>query len=110
MSIKSTLHAPAPLLYLCRRYPKCPWGLYASPPPVAMAVVGWFLCFPAFFFIKKRGFFSPIHDLCQKKKSVRKKNARYAKKKSYATYAKQKKRLTLISTIELRFPHYLRVF
>ena len=37
------LHAP--LLYLCRRCPKCPWGLYASSPPVAMVVVGWFLCF-----------------------------------------------------------------
>ena len=32
MSIKTTLHATAPLLYPCRRYPKCPWGLYASPP------------------------------------------------------------------------------
>ena len=40
MSIKTTLHATAPLLYPCRRYPKCPWGLYASPPPIALEVVG----------------------------------------------------------------------
>ena len=70
MSIKTTLHATAPLLYPCRRYPKCPWGLYASPPPVAMAVVGWFLCFPAFFFLKN-GVFFPIRVLRQKKKSTR---------------------------------------
>ena len=67
MSIKTTLHATAPLLYPCRRYPKCPWGLYASPPPVAMAVVGWLLCFPAFFF--KLGFFFP-YATCAKKKSL----------------------------------------
>ena len=66
MCIKTTLHAMAPLLYPCRRYPKCPWGLYASPPLVAMAVVGWFLCFPAFFFWKKGGV--SICDLRQKKK------------------------------------------
>ena len=53
MSIKATLHATAPLLYLCRRYPKCLWGLYASPPPVAMVVVGWFLCPPPLFFWNK---------------------------------------------------------
>ena len=116
MSIKTPLHATGPLLYPCRRYPKCPWGLYASPPPAAMAVVGWFLFFPAFFFLffLKKGFFS-IRDLYQKQKSLRdlhekkqnsvKKNATYARK-SYATYAKTniKKRVTLIFTIELRFP------
>ena len=123
MSIKTTLHATAPLLYPCRRYPKCPWGLYASPPPVAMAVVGWFLCFPAFF-LEKWVFFShtrltpkkkSLRDLHQKKKfpSKKKRDLRQ-KKKVYATYAKKKKlrdlrqkkkkRLTLISTIELRFP------
>ena len=101
MNIKTTLHATAPLLYPCRRYPKCPWGLYASPPPVAMAVFGWFLCFPAFFW--KNGFFSPIRDLRQKKSlrylnqkkkiSVEKKNATYAKK-IYATYAKKNKKAT----------------
>ena len=78
MSIKTTLHATAPLLYPCRRYPKCPWGLYASPPPVAMAVVGWFLCFPAFFFFEKWVFFS--HTLLTPKKKV------------YATYTKKKKK------------------
>ena len=117
MSIKTTLHATAPLLYPCRRYPKCPWGLYASPPPVAMAVVGWFLCFPAFFFFWKNGFFfsharltpkkKSLRDLHQKKKiSVEKKNATYAKKKKLRDLRQKKikKRLTLISTIELRFP------
>ena len=69
MSIKTTLHATAPLLYPCRGYPKCPWGLYASPPPVPMAVVGWFLCFPAFFLGK--WVFFPIRDLRQKKKFTR---------------------------------------
>ena len=64
MSIKPTLHATAPLLYPCRRCPKCPWGLYASTPPVAKAVVGWFLCPPPPFW--KKGFFFPIHDLRQK--------------------------------------------
>ena len=126
MSIKTTLHATAPLLYPCRRYPKCPWGLYASPPPVAMAVVGWFLCFPAFFF-EKWGFFSHTRLTPKKKKyptytkkkiSVEKKTRLTPKKKVYATYAKKKKlrdlrqkkikkRLTLISnTIELRFPPF----
>ena len=113
MSIKTTIHATAPLLYPCRSYRKCPWGRYASPHPVAMAVVGWFLCFPAFFFMEKLVFF-PIRDLRQKKKymrltpkkkiSVEKKTRPTPKKKSYATYAKKKKRLTLISTIELHFP------
>ena len=37
----------------CRRYPKCRWGLYASPPPVAMAVVGLFLL-SSFFCEKKK--------------------------------------------------------
>ena len=73
MSIKTTLHVMAPLLYPCRRYPNCPWGLYASPPPVAMAVVGWFLCFSAFFFWDK-SYFLP--------------HATYTKKKVYATYTK----------------------
>ena len=116
MSIKTTLHATAPLLFPCRRYSKCPWGLYASPPPVAMAVVGWFLCFPAFF-LEKWVFFphtrltpkkKSLRDLHQKKKIFHRKKNRdlRQKKKSYATYAKKKKkkRLTLISTIELRFP------
>ena len=99
MSIKTTLHATAPLLYPCWRYPKCPWGLYASPPPVAMVVVGWFLCFPAFF-LEKWVFFShtrltpkkkSLRDLHQKKKIPSKKKTRLTpKKKSYATYAKKK--------------------
>ena len=102
MSIKTTLHATAPLLYPCRRYPKCPWGLYASPPPVAMAVVGWFLCFPAFF-LEKWVFFSHTRLTPKKKKFTRltpkkkkfrrKKKTRLTpkKKKVYATYAKKKK-------------------
>ena len=104
MSMKTTLHATAPLLYPCRRYSKCPWGLYASPPPVAMAVVGWFLCFPAFFspFFGKNGVFFPyttsgrkksIRDLHQKKFPSNK-NATYAKKKVDATYAKKTKKAT----------------
>ena len=46
MSIQSHASHPshhAPLLYPCTRYPNCLWGLYASPPPVAVAVVGLFL-------------------------------------------------------------------
>ena len=85
------------------------------------------LVFPRLFF-GKMGFFFPYATYAKKKKftrltpkkkiSVEKKKrdlrqkkkvyATYAKKKSYATYAKKKKikkRLTLISTIELRFPH-----
>ena len=65
------------------------------------------LVFPRlfFFFFLKKGFFShtrltpkkkSLRDLHQKKISV-KKNATYAQKKN-------KKRLALISTIELRFP------
>ena len=79
-----------------------------------MAVVGWFLCFPAFFFWKD-GFFFPIRDLRQKKKvyatytkkkiSVEKKNATYAQKKKLrdlrqkkkATYAYFHNRVTLSS-------------
>ena len=116
MSVKTTLHATAPLLYPCRRYPKCPWGLYASPPPVAMAVVGWFLCFPAFFFLEKRVFFShtrltpkkkSLRDLHPKKKISVEKKTRLTPKKEVTRLTpkkKIKKRLTLISTIELRFP------
>ena len=100
MSIKTTLHATAPLLYPCRRYPKCPWGLNASPPPVAMAVVGWFLCFPAFF-LEKWVFFPHTRLTPKKKKFTRltpkkkfpskKKRDLRQKKKGYATYAKKKK-------------------
>ena len=57
MSIKTTLHATAEFLYPCRRYPKCPWGLYASPPPVDMAVLGVVLMFPRPFLFQKKGFF-----------------------------------------------------
>ena len=74
------------------------------------------LVFPRFFFCGKMSFFSPYTTyakinkftrLTPKKKFPSKKNATYAKKKSDATYAKKKikKRLTLFSTIELRFPH-----
>ena len=98
MSIKTTLHATAPLLYPCRRYPKCPWGLCASPPVVAMAVVEVFLCFPALFFVKN-GFFFPMRDLRQKEMFTRftpKKNpskkTRLTPKKGYATYAKKNKK------------------
>ena len=111
MSIKTTLHATAPLLYPCRRYPKCPWGLYASPPPVAMAVVGWFLCFPAFF-LEKWVFFphtrlmpkkKSLRDLHQKKKiSVEKKKCGLRQKKNKkATYAYFHNRVTLSSPIGL---------
>ena len=83
------------------------------------------LVFPRLFF-GKMGFFFPYATYAKKKKFTRltpKKNFRRKKKrdlrqkkkslrelrqkkKSYATYAKKKikKRLTLISTIELRFP------
>ena len=37
------------------------WGLYASPPPVAVAVVGWFLCSFFFLFLEKGSF-----SICQK--------------------------------------------
>ena len=84
MSLKTTLH---PLLYPCWRYPKCPWGLYASPPPVAMAVFGWFLC-PHTFFGKKD--FFPILNLRQKKSFDWKKMRLTAKKKvSYACFRNQ---------------------
>ena len=123
MSINTTLHATAPLLYPCRRYPKGPWGLYASPPPVAMAVVGWFLCFPAFlfsflsfffFFLEKRVFLphtrlapkKSLRDLHQKKLSVEKIMRLTPKKKEFRDLRqrKVKRRLMLISTIQLRFP------
>ena len=100
MSIKTTLHATAPLLYPCRRYPKCPWGLYASPPPVAMAVVGWFLCFPAFFFVFfwKNGVFFSHTRLTPKKKSLRnlhqKKKISIEKKTRLTPKKKQVTRLT----------------
>ena len=118
MSIKTTLHATAPLLYPCRRYPKCPWGLYASRPPVAMAVVGWFLCFPAFF-LEKWVFFPHTRLTPRKKKftrltpkkkiSVEKKTRLTPKKKKLrdlrqkknkkATYAYFHNRVTLSSPL-----------
>ena len=78
------------------------WGLYASPPPVAMAVVGWFLCFPAFFFWKK-GFFFSICNLRRKKKFTRltpkkksiEKKRDLRQKKSYTPYAKKNRELRL---------------
>ena len=104
MSIKTTLHATAPLLYPCRRYPKCPWGLYPSPPPVAMAVVGWFLCFPAFFFFVEKGVFFP-HATYAKKKSLRDLHQKkFSVEKKKRLTPKKKKQVTFISTIELRFP------
>ena len=122
MSIKTTLHTTAPLLYPCWRYPKCPWGLYASPPPVAMAVVGWFLCFPAFFFWEKWVFFpqtrltpqKKVYATCTKKNFRPKKNATYAKKKKLrnlrqkknkkATYAYFHNRATLSSSEDANYP------
>ena len=73
-----------------------------------MAVVGWFLCFPAFFFFFfwKKGFFFPyaiydkknLRDLHQKKKKFRrKKTATYAKKIEKATDAYFHNRATLSS-------------
>ena len=81
----------APLLYLCRRYLKCPWGLYASPLAVAMAVVGLFLCFPAFFFFWKTGFFSIRNLLPKKNKFPSKEKSDLRQKTSCATYAKKTK-------------------
>ena len=110
MSIKTTLHATAPLLYPCRRYPKCPWGLYASPPPVAMAVVGWFLCFPAFFFFLEKWVFFSHTRLTPKKKNFRRKKKRDLRQKKKlrdlrkkkinkkATYAYFHNRVTLSSS------------
>ena len=91
MSITTTLRATAPLLYPCRRYPKCQWVLYASPPPVAMAIVGWFLCPPPPFFLR---------DLHQKK--IPSKKTQLMPKKKLRNL--RQKRVTLISEIELRFP------
>ena len=60
-STQVTFHATVPLLYPHWRYPKSPWGLYASPPPpAALAVVGggcWVVlvaCFLSFFFFGKK--------------------------------------------------------
>ena len=47
-----SLFDSSPLWGPFRWPPKCPWGLYASPPPVAMVVVESFLSF-SFFFKKK---------------------------------------------------------
>ena len=88
-----------------RGVPNCPLGLYASPPPVAMAVVGWFLCPPPPFFFRKREFLFPYTIYAKEKvyatdnpppKSFRRKKAR--------TLRRKKKRPTLISATELRFP------
>ena len=76
------------------------------------------LVFPRlfFFFFGKMGFFFPyatyakkksLRHLHQKKKFPSEKNATYAKKKKLRELRQKKirkKRLTLISTIELRFP------
>ena len=109
MSIKTTLHATAPLLYLCRTYRKCRWGLYASPPPLATAVVGWFSYFRTFFFLWKTGLVFFIRDLHQKK-SARLKTKKILTKKNVTHTIKKvprltpiQERLTVISTIELRF-------
>ena len=65
------------------------------------------LVFPRLFFWKK-GFFFPIRDLRPppKKKIPLKKNTTYAKKKGLRDLRRKKikKRVTLISAIELRFP------
>ena len=126
MSIKTTLHATAPLLYPCWRYPECPWGLSASPHPVAMAVVGWLLCPPPplFFFGKKRFFPHTLLTpnkiflrLTPKKISAEKKPRRLPNKKVTRfpppPPPPQKKgelrlrlRLPLLSTIELCFPPF----
>ena len=79
------LTATAPLLYPCRRYPKYPWGLYASPPLVA--VVGWFLSPPPIFFLWKRGVFP--YATC-------------AKKQVYVTYGKKKKQFLVGRKRDLR--------
>ena len=73
------------------------WVVLVSPPP------------PFFCFLEKRGFFphTPKNFLRHlhpppKKNSVQKKRG-LRQKKSCVTYAKKKKRVTLISAIELHF-------
>ena len=63
------------------------------------------LVFPRLFFFWKNEFCFPHTRLTPKKKFHRKKNATYAKKKKLRALRQKeiKKRLTLISTIELRF-------
>ena len=101
---KTILHATSTLLYPCWRYPKCPWGLYASPPPQAMALVKWLLCFFYvlffffffFFFFREKSFFSTrnvrlrkgLHDV-RSKKFWREKNPIYAEREKHATYAQR---------------------
>ena len=67
MSIKTTLHTTALLLYPCHRYPKCPWGLYASPPPVAMASIGLSLYPPPRTPFLFKGVFVPYTTYVEKK-------------------------------------------
>ena len=73
------------------------------------------LVFPRlfFFFFGKMGFFFPyatyakkksLRDLHQKKNFRRKKKRDLRQKKKLRDLRQKKKRLTLISTIELRFP------
>ena len=69
------LHATAPLLYPYRRYPKCPWGQYASPPLVAMALGGSYCSL----FVSEK---NSVHDLGQKKKM----HAMYAENKLFVSY------------------------
>ena len=81
MSINPTLHAIAPLRYPCWRYPKCLWGLYASPPPVAMAVVE---CFPSVFFPCTQ--IKPKKSLCRERIAIYAKKMQLTPKKSHAYF------------------------
>ena len=61
------------------------------------------LVFPRLFFSGKMGFFFPYATYAKKKISVEKKT-RLTPKKKLRDLRQKKKRLTLISTIGLRFP------
>ena len=62
------------------------------------------LVFPPLFFFWKKGFFFP-YAICAKKKFKRlTPKKKFLRRKKNAIYAKKKRRVTLISTIELRFP------
>ena len=61
------------------------------------------LVFPRPFFSGEKGFPCATYT---GEKNPSKKNAFYGKKKSSTAYAKKKKRVMLISTIELRFPQF----
>ena len=100
MSIKTTLHATAPLLYPCLRYSKCSWGICFTSSGSNGGC--WVVLVPPSPFGTKDVFF---HTQLMPKKTLRPKKAQFMPKKGTQLALKTKVSCTYFRNLcKLRFP------